>query len=942
MATIQIRKKTGKTWLHIDSDLGEFILSQFYFSADDGTFQIVEMGQSKRRKYTVANITLYDDTAFGAPETFSNITDLSIRLEELHYPAFGDFLTGTLAQTDTPAVYQADDTPYVNVTLPSWVVANLPRKLFYFDSLNNDLYYYNSVWIKVNHINQFISQTGFDLTGTDLTIYADWIWEMFGQQYTNPTDVIINIPLCDIGFTRIDYIVPNTSNGFDRIAGEEVLANPVAPIIPNGGLYLTFVVVTDSLVGEPVDPIIGNQFVEKIEYSEYTTSETGSLTLPLDTKKGAFRLFDSGVTDVDSFQTTPLFLSSINYDNKELKIANNTGVDINLIHNGVNGDIPMRFPNEVDFILKDKEVAVFKLAKTDITNAEFISVSRAEIIDVNTLTENSSGALSGFAITDNGDGTVNIATGIALLRSTNSEVGDIGSYTIPLVTNLALTDNSTNYVLVDYNGGSQTITVTIDPTTINTTTNSLLYVIARVGIVLSYVYAGGQNVDANGKLRRRFLNTEAFTRANGANISNLNRNLTLTAGLFYTGLTPMLTPSFDTSASDPFTLVYNNGSTWTRTTGQTEINNTQYNVSGTLTTMANNKFRVDYIYVLINNPSKLYVVLGSVEYANILDARLSVIPAVLPVELQRLGVLVGRSIIEKSNTTINEIASNFDVKFASGAVTNHNDLAGLNLADYQHLTAAEKAIALAGGTVTIPKRQHWVSNGGTAFMQRFGTRINLQESAVGTAIANDQSSYVNRVRCTRESATPAGSLAELYTGDGNGVFNYSYSYGFNLVMDINWSGASGMAVAAGQKVGTAAFGNVEPSTKLNCFMLAADSTDTNLQIMHNDSSGTCTKVDLGVGFPATFTEDYSYRLTLESTPNSRVVDWNVKRYTKQTINSVDIFDVFDKETSGTASTNINNLAGVSDGASWTVWAGNRALTTAVRASVSQVILDTTW
>jgi hypothetical protein len=162
----------------------------------------------------------------------------------------------------------------------------------------------------------------------------------------------------------------------------------------------------------------------------------------------------------------------------------------------------------------------------------------------------------------------------------------------------------------------------------------------------------------------------------------------------------MLTPAFDTSASDTFTLVYNNGSTWTRTTGQTQINNTQYNVSGTLTTMANNKFRVDYIYVLINNPSKLYVVLGNTEYSNILDARLSVIPTVLPVELQRLGVLVGRSIIEKSNTTINEIASNFDVRFASGAVTNHNDLAGLNVADYQHLTIAEKAIALAGGGVT--------------------------------------------------------------------------------------------------------------------------------------------------------------------------------------------------------------------------------------------------
>jgi hypothetical protein len=88
MATLQIRKKSNYTWLHIDSDLGEFILSQFYFSEDIETFQIVEQGQSKRRVYNVANITVYDDTGAGTPETFVTITALSLRLEELFYPAF--------------------------------------------------------------------------------------------------------------------------------------------------------------------------------------------------------------------------------------------------------------------------------------------------------------------------------------------------------------------------------------------------------------------------------------------------------------------------------------------------------------------------------------------------------------------------------------------------------------------------------------------------------------------------------------------------------------------------------------------------------------------------------------------------------------------------------------------------------------------------------------
>lgn len=88
MSTLQIRKKSLKTWVHVDSVLGEFIISKFYFNADDNEFQIVEQGQSKRFKYSILNITLFDDTDSGTAETFPTIEELSLRLEELNYPAF--------------------------------------------------------------------------------------------------------------------------------------------------------------------------------------------------------------------------------------------------------------------------------------------------------------------------------------------------------------------------------------------------------------------------------------------------------------------------------------------------------------------------------------------------------------------------------------------------------------------------------------------------------------------------------------------------------------------------------------------------------------------------------------------------------------------------------------------------------------------------------------
>ncbi|CAB4136064.1 hypothetical protein UFOVP299_8 [uncultured Caudovirales phage] len=88
MSTLTIRKKSLKTWLHTDSVLGDFIISKFYFNADNVSFQIVEQGQSRRVIYNITDITLYALPTGGTPETFTTITELSLRLEELNYPAF--------------------------------------------------------------------------------------------------------------------------------------------------------------------------------------------------------------------------------------------------------------------------------------------------------------------------------------------------------------------------------------------------------------------------------------------------------------------------------------------------------------------------------------------------------------------------------------------------------------------------------------------------------------------------------------------------------------------------------------------------------------------------------------------------------------------------------------------------------------------------------------
>lgn len=105
---LQIRKLSTKTWKHVDSIDGAFILTKFYAKEEFNEFLIVESYGAKRRKYLINEIEVYD--IGGTAEIFANFEDLFLRLEELRYTAFykdGDIdlvwgsITGTLSdQTD--------------------------------------------------------------------------------------------------------------------------------------------------------------------------------------------------------------------------------------------------------------------------------------------------------------------------------------------------------------------------------------------------------------------------------------------------------------------------------------------------------------------------------------------------------------------------------------------------------------------------------------------------------------------------------------------------------------------------------------------------------------------------------------------------------------------------------------------------------------------------
>jgi hypothetical protein len=117
--------------------------------------------------------------------------------------------------------------------------------------------------------------------------------------------------------------------------------------------------------------------------------------------------------------------------------------------------------------------------------------------------------------------------------------------------------------------------------------------------------------------------------------------------------------------------------------------------------------------------------------------------------------------------------------------------------------------------------------------------------------------------------------------DLNGGTEYAVFIGLGFYYSISFGVADAADVAdARMSVGVISsptVANINPSTLTDCIMLGNDSTETNLQIMHNDSSGVCTKIDLGANFPAnTRTIDW-YRFEIYCKGNEDIVYYRVTR-----------------------------------------------------------------
>lgn len=236
--------------------------------------------------------------------------------------------------------------------------------------INNNFDYLEA---KIDNASYLIAETSFSLTDQNLTMNSGWEWLIVGVNYTNPAAVVINIPFAEIGKQRIDLIVMNQSNTFQRIAGTESISNPVAPPMPKDKLQATLIVVSDGAISEPLQPIVGSDYILKQESYDFLVSYYDAVIEQVDLNDHRASLNFMGTnTDVKSIALSGEFMRN----GKIFTFKNHNATPLTIWHNSGTGNVKLLFPNEENFVLQPNEVIQFSLNyyDTSIPRLEYIGI----------------------------------------------------------------------------------------------------------------------------------------------------------------------------------------------------------------------------------------------------------------------------------------------------------------------------------------------------------------------------------------------------------------------------------------------------------------------------------------------------------------------------------------------------------------------------------------
>lgn len=310
----------------------------------------------------------------------------------------------------------------------------------------------------------------------------------------------------------------------------------------------------------------------------------------------------------------------------------------------------------------------------------------------------SEGALTDPTITDAAGVAVAITSCDVLIRSDTAWAGDGRLYraTVTATSSLALADNAVNYIYADWNAGSPVYAATTDKYSINFSTRvpvARLYMVSgTIEYQMPYGYLAKGSAVRTQDWIFKTSGRGGVLRESGLAISeSATRVVSVAAGAAWFGLdrVPLAAVTSGVGGTT-LNLWSHSGGIWTSTT-ITQYNNSQYDNGTSLASLTSNRYAVNWVYRSLTE-NEIDIVLGIGDYT-LAQAEASSLPPV-PDVLAAFYVLCGRIIVKQGSSTATAIESVTTNVFNQGAVSNHEDLSGLQggtVGEHYHLTSAQHA-----------------------------------------------------------------------------------------------------------------------------------------------------------------------------------------------------------------------------------------------------------
>jgi hypothetical protein len=207
-----------------------------------------------------------------------------------------------------------------------------------------------------------IAKTGSTISIEPLTF--QWRIDQVIFENENPFSTVI-APATE-GHNRIDIIVATNFGAFIKIEGIESVDSAQEPPTPDNTLRVTFIAVFGSEITAPPLPIIGDNFVQKLEFWNTDVTLIGNAYVSFVIPISGIR-YTGAVTEQSGVY---LFSGYKAYPGKKFTIRNFQNIDLLLRHLGSVPDpgginTKFFFPNGLDFVLKPGEIIEFSLNMTE-------------------------------------------------------------------------------------------------------------------------------------------------------------------------------------------------------------------------------------------------------------------------------------------------------------------------------------------------------------------------------------------------------------------------------------------------------------------------------------------------------------------------------------------------------------------------------------------------